>query len=80
MTNEKFDEVNELFNSLINENELTDSFDCIDGESLISRVYKKCGTKIDSKLLPVFLLYNKHIEREEYEVASVLKQQIINLY
>jgi len=80
MTQEKFDEINNNFNSLINENGLLDDMTVIDGESIISRVYKKCNGKIDSDVLAVIMLYNKHIVDEQYEAADKLKTLILNSY
>jgi len=54
MTQQKFDEINNHFNSLIGENGLLDVITVIDGESIISRVYKKCNGKIDSNVLEFF--------------------------
>ena len=45
----------------------------IDGESIISRVYKKCNGKIDSDVLTVIMLYNKHIVDEQYEGSRKIK-------
>jgi hypothetical protein len=80
MTIEEFNDVNKLFRTLISEEMMMDVWDCIDGESLISRVYKKCESKIDIKLLAVIMLYNKHIEREEYEAVKNMKKHIIDFY
>jgi hypothetical protein len=80
MTQEKFDEINNHFNSLIGENGLLDDMTVIDGESIISRVYKKCNGKIDSDVLSVIMLYNKHIVDEQYEAADKLKTLILNSY
>jgi hypothetical protein len=80
MTQEKFDEINNHFNSLIGENGLLDDMTVIDGESIISRVYKKCNGKIDSDVLAVIMLYNKHIVDEQYEAADKLKSHILNSY
>jgi hypothetical protein len=80
MTQEKFDEINNHFNSLIGENGLLDDMTVIDGESIISRVYKKCNGKIDSDVLSVIMLYNKHIVDEQYEAAHKLKTLILNSY
>jgi hypothetical protein len=80
MTQEKFDEINNHFNSLIGENGLLDVMNVIDGESIISRVYKKCNGKIDTNVLAVIMLYNKHIVDEQYEAADKLKTLILNSY
>jgi CO dehydrogenase/acetyl-CoA synthase gamma subunit (corrinoid Fe-S protein) len=80
MTQEKFDEINDHFNSLIGENDLLDGMTVIDGESIISRVYKKCNGKIESDVLAVIMLYNKHIVDEQYEAADKLKTLILNSY
>jgi hypothetical protein len=80
MTQEKFDEINNHFNSLIGENGLLDDMTVIDGESIISRVYKKCNGKIESDVLSVIMLYNKHIVDEQYEAADKLKTLILNSY
>jgi hypothetical protein len=80
MTQEKFDEINNHFNSLIGENGLLDYMTVIDGESIISRVYKKCNGKIESDVLVVIMLYNKHIVDEQYEAADKLKTLILNSY
>jgi hypothetical protein len=80
MTQEKFDEINNHFNSLIGENGLLDDMTVIDGESIISRVYKKCNGKIDTNVLAVIMLYNKHIVDEQYEAADKLKTLILNSY
>ena len=80
MTQEKFDEINNHFNSLIGENGLLDDMTVIDGESIISRVYKKCNGKIESDVLAVIMLYNKHIVDEQYEAADKLKTLILNSY
>ena len=80
MTQQKFDEINNHFNSLIGENGLLDDMTVIDGESIISRVYKKCNGKIDSDVLAVIMLYNKHIVDEQYEAADKLKTLILNSY
>jgi hypothetical protein len=77
MTEQKFDEINNHFNSLIGENGLLDDMTVIDGESIISRVYKKCNGKIDSDVLTVIMLYNKHIVDEQYEAADKLKTLIL---
>ncbi len=77
MTQQKFDEINNHFNSLIGENGLLDDMTVIDGESIISRVYKKCNGKIDSDVLAVIMLYNKHIVDEQYEAADKLKTLIL---
>jgi hypothetical protein len=77
MTQQKFDEINNHFNSLIGENGLLDDMTVIDGESIISRVYKKCNGKIDSDVLSVIMLYNKHIVDEQYEAADKLKTLIL---
>ena len=80
MTKQKFDEINDHFNSLMGENGLLDVMTVIDGESIISRVYKKCNGKIDLDVLAVIMLYNKHLEREQYEAADKLKSHILNFY
>jgi hypothetical protein len=80
MTKQKFDEINDHFNSLIGENDLLDGMTVIDGESIISRVYKKCNGKIDTNVLAVIMLYNRHIVDEQYEAADKLKSHILNSY
>ena len=40
MTEQKFDEINNHFNQLMGENDLLDVMNVVDGESIISRVYK----------------------------------------
>lgn len=80
MTEQKFDEINDHFNSLIGENGLLDVMTIIDGESIISRVYKKCNGKIDTNVLAVIMLYNKHIVDDQYEAADKLKKLILNSY
>ena len=80
MTEQKFDEINDHFNSLMGENGLLDVMTVIDGESIISRVYKKCNGKIDTNVLAVIMLYNKHIVDEQYEAADKLKSHILNFY
>jgi len=80
MTEQKFDEINNHFNSLIGKNGLLDVMTVIDGESIISRVYKKCSGEIDLNVLAVIMLYNKHIVDEQYESADKLKIQILNSY
>ena len=80
MTEQKFDEINNHFNSLIGENGLLDDMTVIDGESIISRVYKKCNGKIESDVLAIIMLYNKHIVDEQYEAADKLKTLILNSY
>ncbi len=80
MTEQKFDEINNHFNSLIGENGLLDAMTVIDGESIISRVYKKCNGKIESDVLAVIMLYNKHIVDEQYEASNKLKSHILNFY
>jgi len=80
MTQQKFDEINNHFNSLIGENGLLDDMTVIDGESIISRVYKKCNGKIESDVLTVIMLYNKHIVDEQYEAADKLKSLILINY
>ena len=80
MTKQKFDEINDHFNSLIGENDLLDGMTVIDGESIISRVYKKCNGKIDTNFLAVIMLYNKHIVDEQYEAADKLKSHILDFY
>ena len=55
MTEQKFDEINDHFNSLIGENDLLDGMTVIDGESIISRVYKKCNGKIDTNCMMIEL-------------------------
>ena len=80
MTKQKFDEINKHFNSLMSENDLLDVMNVIDGESIISRVYKKCNGKIDTNVLSVIMLYNKHIVDEQYEAADKLKSHILNFY
>jgi len=72
-----FDEINNHFNSLIGENGLLDDMTVIDGESIISRVYKKCNGKIESDVLAVIMIYNKHIVDEQYEAADKLKTLIL---
>jgi RecJ-like exonuclease len=79
MTEQKFDEINDHFNSLMGENDLLDAMTVIDGESIISRVYKKCNGKIDLDVLSVIMLYNKHIVDEQYEAADKLKSFILLL-
>ena len=79
MTNQKFDEINDHFNQLMGENDLLDVMSVIDGESIISRVYKKCNGKIDLDVLSVIMLYNKHIVDEQYEAADKLKSFILLL-
>lgn len=80
MTNQKFDEINDHFNQLMGENDLLDVMSVIDGESIISRVYKKCNGKIDTNILAVIMLYNKHIVDEQYEAADKLKSHILDFY
>ncbi len=80
MTQQKFDEINNHFNSLIGENGLLDDMTVIDGESIISRVYKKCNGKIESDVLAVIMIYNKHIVDEQYEAADKLKSLILISY
>jgi hypothetical protein len=80
MTQQKFDEINNHFNSLIGENGLLDDMTVIDGESIISRVYKKCNGKIESDVLAIIMLYNKHIVDEQYEAADKLKSLILINY
>ena len=80
MTEQKFDEINDHFNQLMGENDLLDVMNVIDGESIISRVYKKCNGKIDTNVLAVIMLYNKHIVDEQYEAADKLKSHILNFY
>ena len=80
MTEQKFDEINDHFNQLMGENDLLDVVTVIDGESIISRVYKKCNGKIDTNVLAVIMLYNKHIVDEQYEAADKLKTLILNSY
>ena len=78
MTEQKFYEINDHFNQLMGENDLLDVMNVIDGESIISRVYKKCNGKIDTNVLAVIMLYNKHIVDEQYEAADKLKKYILN--
>ena len=80
MTQQKFDEINNHFNSLIGENGLLDDMTVIDGESIISRVYKKCNGKIELDVLAIIMLYNKHIVDEQYEAADKLKSLILISY
>jgi hypothetical protein len=80
MTEQKFDEINDHFNSLMGGNGLLDVMTVIDGESIISRVYKNCNGKIDLDVLSVIMLYNKHIVDEQYEAADKLKSHILNFY
>lgn len=80
MTEQKFDEINNHFNSLMGENGLLDVMTVIDGESIISRVYKNCNGKIDLDVLAVIMLYNKLIVDEQYEAADKLKSRILNFY
>ena len=44
------------------------------------RVYKKCNGKIDTNVLAVIMLYNKHIVDEQYEAADKLKSHILDFY
>ena len=82
MTQQKFDEINNHFNSLIGENGLLDDMTVIDGESIISRVYKKCNGKIDSDVLsPCFEASTNHLTAsqsssliifpDEYKIPSL---------
>lgn len=80
MTKQKFDEINDHFKQLMAENDLLDVMTVIDGECIISRVYKKCNGKIDTNVLAVIMLYNKHIVDEQYEAADKLKTLILNSY
>ena len=80
MTEQKFDEINNHFNQLMGENDLLDVMSVIVGESIISRVYKKCNGKIDTNVLSVIMIYNKHIVDEQYEAADKLKTLILNSY
>ena len=78
MTETKFQELNNLFNELVNENDLYESISVIDVESILSRVYKKCNGRIDNNILGCLLILNKHIQDEQYESAGKMKRYIIN--
>ena len=80
MTNEKFQELNNLFNKLIEKNDLLESKSVIDGESILSRVYKKCNSEIEPNILGLLIVFNKHIVDEQYEAAEKFKQFILNFY
>lgn len=80
MTNEKFQELNNLFNKLIEKNDLLESKSVIDGESILSRVNKKCNSEIEPNILGLLIVFNKHIVDEQYEAAEKFKQFILNFY
>jgi hypothetical protein len=78
MENERFQELNNLFNTLIDQNDISDETSVIDGESILSRVYKKCAGRIDDSVLGLLIVFNKHIQDEQYEAADKLKKYILN--
>jgi hypothetical protein len=80
MTEEKFQELNNLFNRLIDKNDLIETTSVIDSESILSRVYKKCDCRIDDGVLGMLIVFNKHIQDEQYESADKMKTYIINFY
>ena len=80
MTEEKFNEINSLFNSLISEQDLKDETTHIDGESILSRTFKKSKNLIDHKILSSLIVLNKHIVDEQYEAASEFKKYILSNY
>jgi len=80
MTEEKFQELNNLFNRLIDKNDLIETTSVIDSESILSRVYKKCDGRIDDGVLGMLIVFNKHIQDEQYESADNMKTYIINFY
>ena len=80
MTNDKFNEVNQLFNELICDSDLNETMSVVDGESILSRCYKKVDKKIEDNLLCCLILYNKHIIDEQYESAKIMKEYINKYY
>ena len=51
MTNDEFNGVNKLFNKLICDSDLNETMSVIDGESILSRCYKKVDKKIEDVVL-----------------------------
>ena len=80
MTNDEFNGVNQLFNELICDLDLNETMSVVDGESILSRCYKKVDKKIEDGILGCLILYNKHIIDDQYESAQKMKEYIINFY
>ena len=78
---DKIDEAEaNYFYMSMNENDLIETTSVIDSESILSRVYKKCDGRIDDGVLGMLIVFNKHIQDEQYESADKMKTYIINFY
>lgn len=80
MTDKKFNEYNKIFRNLISEDDLTESKTLLYHESILSRVYKKNDNIINNDILTMLIVYNKHIQNEQYESAEKIKQIILKNY
>ena len=75
-----FNHMCDLFDELIDNSYLEYNMSVIDGESILSRVYKKINGRIENKILSYLLVYKIHILNEEYESAKEVKHLIINKF
>ena len=73
MVESEFLEINKIFNNIITQNDLEDNWYLVDNQSILSRIYKKIDGKIENKLLGLILLFNAHINKEEYILAQKVK-------
>lgn len=80
MTEELFIKYNNIFNKFITQDELDEDYRLIDNESILSRVHKKLGSKIDNDLLGIILMFNVAIKDENYKLAQEWKDYILTNY
>jgi hypothetical protein len=80
MTQNEFNNINEIFNEYVKDHHLSETIGVIDEKSILDRVYEKVGDKINNNYLPYFLLLNIHMLNEQYESAQDMKNFILNKF
>ena len=77
MTEEKFIEVNEIFNNNIKFDDLNDNMEVIDFDCVIHRVNKKCKNLITKEMMVYLTIFNSLVAEDKYEAAMDFKKWIL---
>ena len=78
MTDEKFTEINSIFNRLVSERDLDEKTSIIEGNSVVDRVNEKCKDFISKDLMVYLTIFNRIIYDDKFEDALDFKIWILN--
>lgn len=78
MTEEKFTEINSIFNRLVSERDLDEKTSIIEGNSVVDRVNEKCKDFISKDLMVYLTIFNRIIYDDKFEDALDFKKWILN--